>query len=56
MMPSIAQTVKACAMVTIMILVTAVCLRGLKRSSGPQRLIDTRELPAAATTADSAVK
>lgn len=43
-------------MVTIMILVTVVCLRGLKRSSGPQRLIDTRELPAATTTAGSALK
>jgi hypothetical protein len=56
MMPSIAHTVKACATVTIMILVTVVCLRGLKRSCGPQRLTDTRELPAAATTADSALK
>jgi hypothetical protein len=56
MMPSIAHTVKARAMVTIMILVTVVCLRGLKRSCVPRWLIDTRELPAAATTADSALK
>jgi hypothetical protein len=44
MMPSIPHTVKACAMATIMILVTVVCL------------IDTGELPTAITTADSAVK
>jgi hypothetical protein len=44
MMPSIPHTVKAPAMATIMILVTAVCL------------IDTRKLPTVTTTADSAVK